>query len=159
MAVYTWESNRIFFFAIQSMVPPLPTFPLFLSIPDWQCCYFKTKRIMSIRLKHCFKSVIHSWLLTNKCNIKKEAILWPPVQIQRTDSLEKTLMLGKIEGRRRKGWQGMRWLDGITDWMNISLSKLQEIVKDREAWCGYSSWGHKESYATWQLNNNKKDQI
>ena len=69
--------------------------------------------------------------------------------MQRTDSLEKTLLLGKIEGRRRRGRQRMRWLGGITGSMGVTLSKLQELVMDRETW---GPWGHKGSDTTEGLN-------
>ena len=90
-----------------------------------------------------------SWILTGRTDAEAEIlILWPPDA--RVDSFEKTLMLGKIEGRRKRGQQRMRYLDGIIDSMDMSLSNLLEMVKDREAWRA-SAHGVTKSW-TWLSN-------
>ena len=92
-----------------------------------------------------------SWILFGRTYAKAELQYFGHL-MQRANSLEETLMLGKTEGRRRKGQQKMRWLDGITNSMDMNLDKLQEMVRDREACMDSSPWGHVGLDTTWWLN-------
>ena len=120
------------------------------------CCWRRLLRVCAMDCK-AIKPVNpkrnQPWIFIGRTDAKAETlILWPPNA--KSQSLEKALMLGKIECRRRRGWQRMRWLDSITDSMNMNLSKLLGDSKGQGSLVCCSPWGRKESDRTEQLNNN-----
>ena len=99
-----------------------------------------------------------SWVFIGGTDVEAELQYFGHL-VQRADSFEKTLMLGKIEDRRRRGRQRMRWLDGITNLMDMSLSKLWELVMDRGSLACYSPWGCKESDMTEWVSHSKISEV